>query len=38
MSVAEIIEFLRMIDTELYYYIKKFGFYIYILLFAVVFT
>ncbi len=38
MSIAEIVEFLRMIDTELYYYIKKFGVYIYILLFAVVFT
>ena len=38
MSVAEIIEFLRMIDTELYYYINKFGIYIYILLFAVVFS
>src|SRR4051794_27497864 len=38
MSVAEIIEFLRMIDTELYYYIKKFGVYIYILLFAIVFS
>ena len=38
MSVAEIIEFLRMIDTELYYYINKFGVYIYILLFAVVFS
>ena len=38
MSIAEIIEFLRMIDTELYYYISKFGAYIYILLFAVVFS
>ncbi|WP_431029725.1 DedA family protein [Lysinibacillus sp. LZ02] len=38
MSFAEVIEFLRMIDTELYYYIKKFGVYIYLLLFAVVFT
>ena len=38
MSVAEIVEFLRMIDTELYYYINKFGVYIYILLFAVVFS
>ena len=38
MSIAEIIEFLRMIDTELYYYINKFGVYIYILLFAVVFS
>lgn len=38
MSIAEIIEFLRMIDTELYYYINKFGAYIYILLFAVVFS
>lgn len=38
MPIAEIIEFLRMIDTELYYYINKFGAYIYILLFAVVFS
>ena len=38
MSIAEIVEFLRMIDTELYYYINKFGIYIYILLFAVVFS
>jgi len=38
MSIAEIVEFLRMIDTELYYYISKFGAYIYILLFAVVFS
>ena len=38
MSIAEIIEFLRMIDTELYYYISKFGIYIYFLLFAVVFS
>lgn len=38
MSFAEIVEFLRMIDTELYYYINKFGVYIYILLFAVVFS
>ena len=38
MSIAEIVEFLRMIDTELYYYINKFGVYIYILLFAVVFS
>ena len=38
MSFTEIVEFLRMIDTELYYYINKFGVYIYILLFAVVFS
>ena len=38
MSIAEIVEFLRMIDTELYYYINKFGVYIYILLFAIVFS
>ena len=38
MSIAEFFEFLRMIDTELYYYIKKFGIAIYFLLFAVVFT
>ena len=38
MPIAEIIELLRMIDTELYYYINKFGAYIYILLFAVVFS
>ena len=38
MSITEIVEFLRMIDTELYYYINKFGVYIYILLFAVVFS
>ena len=36
MSFAEIVEFLRMIDTELLYYINKFGVYIYILLFAIV--
>ncbi|KGR84999.1 DedA family protein [Lysinibacillus odysseyi] len=38
MSIAEIFEFLRAVDTELYYYIKKFGILIYFLLFAVVFT
>ncbi|WP_413366052.1 VTT domain-containing protein [Lysinibacillus sp. 3P01SB] len=38
MSIAEIFEFLRMVDTELYSYIKKFGIAIYFLLFAVVFT
>lgn len=38
MSIAEIFDFLRMIDTELYYYIKKFGIAIYLLLFTVVFT
>ena len=38
MSFAEIVEFLRMIDTELLYYINKFGVYIYILLFAIVFS
>lgn len=38
MSIAEIFEFLRAVDTELYYYIKKFGMIIYFLLFAVVFT
>ena len=38
MSIAKIIEFLRMIDTELYYYISTFGIYIYMLLFVIVFA
>ena len=38
MSIAEIFDFLRMVDTELYAYIEKFGTSIYVLLFAVVFT
>lgn len=38
MTFIDIIEFLRMLDSELYYYIKKFGIYIYFLLFAIVFS
>ena len=38
MSIAEIFDLLRMIDTELYAYIEKYGTSIYVLLFAVVFT
>ena len=38
MTFVDIIEFLRMLDSELYYYIKKFGIYIYFLLFAIVFS
>ncbi|MFJ8237044.1 VTT domain-containing protein [Ureibacillus sp. NPDC094379] len=37
MIISEIFEFLQMIDSELYYYIEKFGIYIYFLLFAIVF-
>lgn len=38
MTLMDIIEFLRMLDTELYYYIKEFGVYIYFLMFAIVFS
>lgn len=38
MTFVDIIEFLRMLDSELYYYIKKFGIYIYFILFAIVFS
>ncbi|MEK4229864.1 DedA family protein [Solibacillus sp. FSL H8-0538] len=38
MLLMDIIEFLRMLDTELYFYIKKFGVYIYFVLFAIVFS
>lgn len=37
MSIIEIFEFLRMLDSELYYYIERFGIYIYLLLFLIVF-
>lgn len=36
--LLEMLDFLRMIDQELYSYIKKYGLYIYIVLFAIVFT
>ena len=38
MTFIDLLEFLRMLDSELYYYIKKFGIYIYFLLFAIVFS
>lgn len=37
MSLSEIFEFLRMLDSELYIYIDRFGIYIYLLLFLIVF-
>lgn len=37
MSMSEIFELLRMLDSELYYYIDQFGIYIYLLLFLIVF-
>jgi len=37
MSISEIFELLRMLDSELYYYIDQFGIYIYLLLFLIVF-
>ena len=36
--LLELIDFLRMLDEELYFYIKKFGFYIYFFLFAIIFS
>ena len=36
-SMSEIFELLRMLDSELYYYIDQFGIYIYFLLFLIVF-
>ncbi|TSI08611.1 VTT domain-containing protein [Lysinibacillus sp. BW-2-10] len=37
MGLSDIFEFLRMLDTELYYYIDKLGLYIYFILFLIVF-
>ncbi|MBM7607184.1 membrane-associated protein [Lysinibacillus composti] len=37
MIISEIFEFLQLLDSDLYYYIEKFGIYIYFLLFAIVF-
>lgn len=38
MSISDLFDFLRMLDSELYYYIKYFGRMIYVILFAVVFS
>ncbi|WP_332645293.1 DedA family protein [Lysinibacillus sp. 54212] len=38
MSISDIFDFLKMLDTELYSYIKQFGIMIYVILFAVVFS
>lgn len=38
MSLSDLIDFLRMLDTELYYYIQQFGKMIYVILFAIVFS
>ena len=37
MSLKDIIDFLRYLDTELYYYIDQFGYFIYVLLFLIVY-
>jgi len=37
LDMSEIIEVLRQLDSELYYYIDQFGIYIYLLLFLIVF-
>ncbi|MFP3917176.1 VTT domain-containing protein [Lysinibacillus telephonicus] len=37
MDISELFELLRMLDSELYTYIKKYGMYIYLLLFLIVF-
>ena len=37
MSFTDIIDFLRYLDTELYYYIDQFGYFIYVLLFLIVY-